>query len=298
MEKRKADSQPDGTQSGPVKPQRDAGAPGPDQVPVFIPFGFMQDMAPPPRPPERTDLRCTRNGGRSVWRQASAVNEFNPDGISLAAIDMEIRVAAVKHHPPLHLQDDVTRLAIQPADADIRYAPATYPAYTLKEADRWAVQDGDAGLAELARAHPVALIDCPVIQFAIARWVYASWNSGDPKLKKVAEGLLARARTPMRGRRRQHEYVPALLRQAYDDLVVYGTLLRKCHKRMTANDELIRWFPDCNRLHAAGMLVLDEQYIRRHGFPSPATVAVSYLAHRTGMSPALIHQLVDNVAQA
>jgi hypothetical protein len=301
MTKRKPESKTGGKRGVTAKQQRDGEAHDPAQIPSFTPFGFMKDLAQPPRPPVNTDLRYTSIAGRQVWRQASAVNDFNPDGISLLAIDMEIRAATIHDHAPLYLQNSVAQFSKQAA-AEYREDPTgariVCSTYTLKEADCRAVQDGDAGLADLARAHPLALLDCLVVQSAIARWVYASWNSADSEIKKLADDLLARAHAPKPGRKRQHDYNPAQLRQAYDDLVAYGELLHECYRKTKNNDELFRWLPDCLRRDEAGMMVLDEQEIRRHRFPSPSTVAIRYLKHSTKMSPSLIHQLVDGVAKA
>lgn len=253
-----------------------------------------------PRHPEDTDSRHTCVDGRNIWRQKSAVNEFNPDGISLAAIDLEIRAAAVIHHTPLHLRDDVAKRTREGDENNGELVSCygfSFRVYTLKEADRWAVQDGDAELANIAREHPVSLLDSAPIQSAIARWLYASWHGADPGLKKLAAELLARAQGARRGRRRQHEFVPMQLRQAYDDLVAYGSLLQKCYKE-NGSDGLHRWFPDCERLHEVGMLVLDAKYVRQYGFPSPASIAVQYIEYCAGMSRSLIHQLVDGVTKA
>lgn len=276
----------------------------PAKKPDLLPFCFISEknLSKKALLPTSTGLYGTRINGRFVWRHADAINEFNREGLSLAVIDMEIGMATVVSSSPSWLEDDVASFTTRET-ADGRSVPIGNKVvvgrpYTCQQADSVAIQDGDAELAKIARAYPLSLLDAPVIQSALARWLYASWHGADVKVKKMAKELLTCAQAPKRGRKQQYEFNQQQLRQAYDDLVEYGDLLRKCHKKTRNNDELRHWFPDCDRLHEAGLMILEQQYIRQSGFPSPSTVAVRYIEYRTGMSPAKIHQLVDKVDQA
>ena len=77
--------------------------------------------------------------------------------------------------------------------------------------------------------------------------------------------------------------------------MAYGNALGAARKETKSDAELERWFPDCRRLHEAGLKILDPAYIRAYGMPTPALLAEKYCCTRTGMGKSSLHARIDAI---
>lgn len=273
----------------------------------------------------------SRNGNEDVWRQPGSANTYNPDGITLAAIDMELvetfrsgdgdgsmpftwldnlelQVQDMKKAPALHRSGSVLfsmdfqkyespekiRVKFHEGAAD-RGSGGTDAAsdyFQAQPTPEHLIQDGDGYLASLIKGHPLALLKCPPAQDGLARWTYAAAWSHDPATRKKALDYLKSRPRRKPGNPGKVTIDSAKLIRAYDDTCAYVKALNKCGKALHDVGQLLGFFPDAARLKCVGV-VLDEITNPRMKALTPSDVAAKYAAQFFRLSASHVMNVVS-----
>lgn len=229
-----------------------------------------------------------RGPALTVFRQNSAINEFNREGITLESIGLGLQ-------DTVHGQRErVTRVqSIQCIDpkAAAYGCPIVQARMDAEPTPRYLVQPGDKERAKFLRDTPLALLCSVEHQDAVARWHYAALH-GTPEVRRQAADLLRRAVARGRGRQQKHSTDPGALAQAYFDLVEYLKAVRACLDKGKAKTELLFFFPDCEVAFAALGTSADEQVKRNIKHIAPVTGAITILGRMVGLKSSQLHDIL------
>ena len=264
----------------------------------------------------------SRNGNEDVWRQPGSANTYNPDGITLAAIDMELvetfrsgdgdgsmpftwldnlelQVQDMKKAPALHRSGSVLfsmdfqkfespdKLKVKfhegAADRRAGVMDETTDFFQAQPTPDHLIQDSDGYLASLIKDHPLALLKCKPAQDGLARWTYAATWSHDPGTRKQARAYLKSIQCKKPGNPGKVTIDPAKLVRAYDDTRSYVKALYKCGKALHDVGQLLKYFPDAAELECVGVALNEITNPRMKG-RAPSDVAADYAARFCGLS--------------
>lgn len=263
--------------------------------------------------PDATQPALTRFvvEGRKIWRQRGAENEFNREGLSIAAIDREITEAITpKGMPPLGPLDFM-QWQRKPSNGIGKMKDGRVH-ISKSEAAAVAVQDRDEWLAHIIRADPFSLLTNKRIQEVVACWCYAEWH-GDKGTSQAGKKLLklahlTRSADPEKGGAPiQYDFDDVQLRQVYDDLTEYGELLNRFWERTSSDQKrtssdwkstdadmvkLQKYFPDCKMLQDAKKSKIHIEHERLSG---PSYLAGAYVQERLDMVPSTLHKRIDKL---
>jgi hypothetical protein len=254
--------------------------------------------------------------GKRICRQRGLVNEHNPDGLSLQAIDCEIDYAFDLHGDETLLTDQIIRESGEDAAFNIRLVPALDDSVDEKSVSiptpDHLLQSDDSRLADLISAAPLALLRSFNAQDALARWTYAARYGHDPDTRKKAKSFLAISMRAVRGHPgKSSPDLPQLL-QAYDDCRAYVKLIYKYARKLArqstrtearkpevinnAVKNMLSYFADADRLGDADKLgdyaVNLNDIVQDKQGPEPSEVAKKYIAHSCGLSASRVMALV------
>jgi hypothetical protein len=248
--------------------------------------------------------------GKCICRQRGLVNEHNPDGLSLRAIDCEIDYAFDLHGDENLLMDQIIRESGDDAAFNIRLVPALDDSVDEKSVSiptpDHLIQSDDSRLANLISAAPLALLRSFNAQDALARWTYAERYGHDPDTRKKAKTFLAISMRPVRGNPgKSSADLPQLL-QAYDDCRAYVKRIYKYAIKLARQDtkaaarrpevinnavkNLLNYFADADRL--GGYDVNLSEIVQDQQGPEPSEVAAEYIAHSCGLSASRVMDLI------
>jgi hypothetical protein len=248
--------------------------------------------------------------GKCVCRQYGLVNEHNPDGLSLRAIDCEIDYAFDLHGDEELLMDQIIRESGEDADFKIRMVPALDDSVDEKSVSiptpDHLIQSDDSRLADLISAAPLALLRSFNAQDALARWTYAERYSHDPDTREKAKTFLAISMRAVRGNPgKSSADLPQLL-QAYDDCCTYVKLiyayaikLARQNSRAEARrpgainnavKNLLNYFADADKLGDYGVNL--NEIVQDLKGTEPSEVAAKYIAHSCGLTASRVMDLV------
>jgi hypothetical protein len=248
--------------------------------------------------------------GKCICRQRGLVNEHNPDGLSLQAIECEIDYAVDLHGDEGLLTDQIIRESGEDADFKIRMVPALDDSVDEKSVSiptpDHLIQSDDSRLADLISAAPLALLRSFNAQDALARWTYAARYGHDPDTRKKAKTFLAISMRAVRGNPgKSSADLPQLL-QAYDDCCTYVKLIyayaiklarqnsRSEARRPEAIDNAVKnmlsYFADADRLGGCGVNLSD--IVQDLKGPKPSEVAAEYIAQSCGLSASRVMDLI------
>ena len=193
--------------------------------------------------------------GEQVWRQPSAINEYNETGLSLCAISEEIedacrprsevawtrlnRTLDAQELDEVHQLPEIKRIlekartdCVQtgtPLDSYVSSELAHRKTWRAKPTPSHLIQQHDDYFASLIKSHPLALLKCPHAQDAWIRWSYAASFSSDTDTRKKAKSYLTSCLQKQRGRPKKSTcYDRAKLLRAYHDLTMYVNRLYGC----------------------------------------------------------------------
>jgi len=229
-----------------------------------------------------------RGPAGTAFRQYSAVNEFNPEGITLLGIRLGLhdtvygqweRIARVQ-----------TSKCIDPKVA-AHACPVVQTRMDGEPIPEHLVQPDDEDRARFIRDTPLALLSSIEHQDAVARWHYAELH-GTPEVRRHAAGLLQRAVGRRRGRQQTHTTDPDALAQAYFDLVAYLWAVRRCVDKVGTAAELLSIFPDCEV--ALRILGTNAERQASHGEVriSPPTAALTILRQMVGLGRSQLQEML------
>jgi hypothetical protein len=241
--------------------------------------------------------------GVGVWRQPSRINEYNPEGITLAVVDHELADAKIvkedkdwKVIESWHGRSDCyssdkdrgifMKFGIC-QDTNVSAIPSFEPLQCLTRhmmltSHQHLIKDDDAYFARIIRESPEALIMLTGAQEAWARWSYASHWSKNANAKKIAKEYLKTCR-PKPGRRTKNPIDPKLLLRAYDDCCTYVRCLYKCAKDLMDERRVLELFPDATALEVF-KVKLSEITNRSLNGPEANEVASEYIGSKCGVS--------------
>ena len=264
---------------------------------------------------------CDKNGLR-IWRQPSAKNEFNPTGLSLNAINMELGAAFAPqmnsqlliehqadeaHRDPkgrtsrlkefqamlastLLLGDDKTDLGGGPAE--LKIDPSLMERILAVITPGYLIQEGDAAVAELIKECPLSVLASHKVQACLARWIYASNSTVGADIRKQAQDLLAKCFPAKAGTPGKTAPNKRRLSAAYLDLKSYCTCIISAAGKKPNEPALLKLFPDANKLQSHG-LVLGELLDHRFKKPAPSAVATNYISTFSGLSTSRVTDLTS-----
>ena len=199
-----------------------------------------------------------RGPALTVFRQNSAINKFNPEGITLQVIRLGLHDTVYGQREQVARVQSLT--CINPKAAACE-CPIMQARMDADPTPKHLVQPDDKARATFLRHTPLALLCSVEHQDAVARWHYAALH-GDQKVRGQAADLLTRAVARRRGRQQKHSTDPDALAQAYFDLVEYLKALRGCLDKVKSKAELLTFFPDCNAAFEVLGTNADEQLDR------------------------------------
>jgi len=124
----------------------------------------------------------------------------------------------------------------------------------LLDADQEVIKPDDQKLVEEIREHPMRLLYSPRHADAIARWTYGQSYGVSPETRKQAAALVRAVKPPKPsgGAPPRFRGNLGLLREAHEELVVYGDGLRSCIRDTKLPEVVTTHFPDCRELTKAG----------------------------------------------
>ena len=235
-----------------------------------------------------------------------ARSEHNPNGLSMASIDTELRIAfcrQVDHYMfNLFLGSEhagITNAGCRPGQKKNVPNPLNRlfrDRTASKPTAEHLVRDSDAVLADIIRTVPVSLLKSLYVQDALCRWTFAArW--GDPDLRNKAKALLGRSLPPKTGSPAKIIHIPERLLGAYNSLCAYVKCITKCADAVQDVQTLVRFFGDTSVLERHG-LVLEELFNKRLKKPAPSDVAVSYIAELCSLSKSRVKDLVSAARKA
>jgi len=260
-----------------------------------------------------------RKGNIDVWRQPGSANTYNTEGITLAAINvelvetfksgngdgslwltnLELQAQAMKTAPALHRSGSVLfsmdsqkyegpekiRVKFHEGAADRRAGvmDETTDFFQAQPTPDHLIQDSDGYLASLIKDHPLALLKCTPAQDGLARWTYAAAWSRDPGTRKQARAYLKSIQCKKPGNPGKVTIDPAKLVRAYDDTRSYVKALYECGKALHDVGQLLKYFPDAAELECVGVALNEITNPRMKG-RAPSDVAADYAARFCGLS--------------
>ncbi|MEI6647275.1 MAG: hypothetical protein WCP12_14665 [bacterium] len=248
--------------------------------------------------------------GKCICRQRGLVNEHNPDGLSLQAIECEIDYAFDLHGDEELLMDQIIRESGEDAAFNIRLVPALNDSVIEKSVSLptpdHLIQSDDSRLADLISAAPLALLRSFNAQDALARWTYAERYGHDPDTREKAKKFLAISIQPVRGNPgKAAADLPQLL-QAYDDCCAYVKLIYKYAIKLARQNSraearrpeainnavknLLNYFADADKLGDCGVNLSD--IVLNLKGPEPSKVAAEYIGHSCGLTASRVMDLV------
>ncbi len=126
--------------------------------------------------------------GRNHFRQYSAMNRYNPEGVTLEAIKLDLIA---------YVHDELHRLIKAGHDAPNRQLPkseADTSSLCQDElpfgSDEFLIRSGDKLLASIMQSMPIAAIARADCMMAIGRWCYAAWHARSHAAKKHGQEML------------------------------------------------------------------------------------------------------------
>jgi hypothetical protein len=225
---------------------------------------------------------------RTVFRQRSAINEFNREGITLGSIGLGMYRDLYEQR--VRIDRVASDKCVDPEAAEDS-CPLLKSRMDAEPTPEHLVQPGDEARAEFLRNTPLALVCSVEHQDAVARWHYAALH-GDQKVRGQAAGLLKLAVARRRGRQQKHSTDPDALAQAYFDFVEYLKALRGCLDEVKSKAELLTFFPDCNAVFEVLGTNADEQLDRSMKHIAPANGAITILGKMVGLKSAQLHDIL------
>lgn len=216
---------------------------------------------------------------RTVFRQHSAINRFNPEGITLLGIGLGLHDTVYEQR--VRISSIASDDCVEPVKA-VDACPLLESRLDAEPTPEHLVQPGDEDRARFIRESPLALLCSIEHQDAVARWHYAELH-GTPEVRRQAAGLLQRAVARRRGRQQKHTTDPDALAQAYFDLVAYLWALRRCVDKVGTAAELLRFFPDCEAAFRILGTSADERIAPSMKRISPPTAALTILGQMVGL---------------
>jgi hypothetical protein len=247
--------------------------------------------------------------GVTVFRQPALINKYNPKGITLAGIDYtlaktvaeadntdwayvnrilekpvgslwEVEAEKSREHPkPVPAQVWEIRSKIESTNTDDTSSKMKNISGIILTTQDYLIQKIDNDIASLIKDHPLALLNCPLVQDAWARWTYSLlWgNCADTRIQ--ANNLIESCRTKNRGRPTNTIIDDCTLSRLYCDCRDYVNCLYACAIKLKDKDKVLELFPDAKRLEGVG-INLDEINSR----PEANVVAAEYIGHACGLS--------------
>jgi len=225
----------------------------------------------------------------TVFRQQSAVNKYNPEGITLLCIGFGLKDD--EYMQRVRILSAFPRECPDP-DSAVHECPLMAARFDADPTAQHLVQDGDAKRAQFIRENPLALIMSAEHQDALARWTYAKTNGNDDSVVERARELIHQAVAVRRGRRRKYELDPTSIAQAHFDLVAYLRALRECVDDVHTANKLLSYFPDCPAALAAIGSSPEKQLEPLNQRISPPTAAITILGQVVGLKRAQLQVLL------
>jgi hypothetical protein len=224
-------------------------------------------------------------------RQAVRANEYNPDGLSVEAIEVEVARAFSRQGDEAllmrFLNGEQNMILNRPGDPEIRRNKVRSVVDFLSERYRaeatsdHLIQKGDQKLAETIAKSPILMLRSLQIQDAVCRWLYAS-RRGTDDVRKEAGRLLDAGIPVIRGKPTEAVYDAQLLLLAYRDLKRYVDAMIECSRHVAGADELLKFFPDAARLEDP-YNIPESLFDRARNLPAPNRVAASFIGKICGV---------------
>jgi hypothetical protein len=218
--------------------------------------------------------------GMDFFRQANRQNRYNPEGLSILTINLELKFALDLPSNRIPLVQQL--LAEESAQATTN---------TRSQAPVEPIQAGDKDLAELIKACPQALIESRHAQDAFSRWTYTSRCHHDTKMRNRAQGLLVNCFPRRMGNPGKVKPDLPRLRLAYDDLCAYCKCVFAAAAKCSV-PEIQKLFVRVDDLVPFG-LNLGDLMNPRFKKPAPSEIAASYIAANIGLSKSRVIDLVS-----
>jgi hypothetical protein len=225
--------------------------------------------------------------GNDCWTQPSARNEYNPEGFSLAAINIELSgvfgpqgdIPKLNEHLAREMMRNVRAKEIRAKkDAYVRVSMEDGQGNSISEPSNHTdpgpdeilierhkampvpehlIQSGDPSLVALIKANPLALLQSPQVQDALARWSYAAHWGHDASLRKQAKKWLNDCLPRKTGS--PGKSCPNLkkLLYVYYELCCYCKCIFTCADAVNDKSKLLKFFPDAGNLAQCGLDLCD-----------------------------------------
>ncbi len=272
--------------------------------------------------PACIELESRPSGHNTVWRQPAVQNQYNPDGLSLAAINMELSDAfgpqtnhqqLTQHLMAEMLKNCMAREAYQKRTASTQVFKTGSDGKKVLEKEDEAgnvidviliqrmssvptqthlVQNGDSHLAALIKACPEVLLQSLQAQDALARWTYATRISHDSAIRKQAQHFLTISSPVRKGNPGKASPNLAKFLMAYDDLCRYCKCIFAAADATHSESAIRQHFADAEIMGQHG-LILKELIDPRLNKPAPSDMAASYINTYSGLSKSRIVDLVS-----
>lgn len=230
-----------------------------------------------------------RGPALNVFRQYSAINEFNEEGITMFCIGLGLNTTVYAQRARL--------LRGASADCvDLKSAPYQCPLIASRmnsePAAAHLIQRGDDQRARFIRETPLALVMSIEHQDAFARWAYAQSHGTSIEARRQAATFLHLAAGRRPGRIKKHSTDPASLAQAFFDLVNYLLGLRKCADKVNTVQDLMSNFPDCRPVLKTIGSSPEIQVTHDCKRIAPPTAAITILIQIVGLKRSQIQKLL------
>ena len=224
-------------------------------------------------------------------RQVERVNDYNPEGLSVDAIKVEIARAFSRQGDEALLMRflnwEQNEILNRPGVSEERrnkvrsvmdFLSARYRAEATSD---HLIQSCDSELAETVAKSPILLLRSLRIQDAVCRWLYAS-RRGKDDVRKEACRLLKTGIPVSRGKPTEAVCDDDLLLLAYRDLKKYVDEMIECSKHVAGADLLLKYFPDAEQFKDP-YNIPESLFDRARKLPAPNRVAASFIGKMCGV---------------
>ena len=216
--------------------------------------------------------RLLGSGGGVRARRLGALNEYNPEGISIELVLMQLEL--------YYREDLIGLIKWERQHPEISSSSAIDSPYVQKNL----MCADDAALAEVISKYPISMVANPACVSAVARWSYANWYSRSAETRNYGEAMLAAIKPKGSSAPEMVSYSNEALAIAYGDLVKYSEGLRTCMTKHAELSDVLNFFPDCGDLEKYKISVARYMGDRgRYKFPPPPLVAKTVLLSLTGV---------------
>jgi len=237
--------------------------------------------------------------GVCVIRDDDARTEHNPEGITLEAIDTEIKLAKTlgQVDGTAFLQLAMQKLIVpRRRSRTTSLDPTTDQVMPLRVTPpEEMLEPYDEDLADMIRKCPIALLESEDHQRAIARWFYVQRIAKDESVRARASELIERS-APASGPGHPTEFDVdvAQLAQADRDLRAYRDAVRSCMQATKSADAVMKAFSECEHIKTLlGEACASVAHIAKRGgtgLPGAQPFSHAYLMDRMDCSRSTIEK--------